>query len=48
MNRRWTVTQWLALAVGGLLVVAVIGVVAGLVALERLTDRRQLLADRGR
>ena len=44
-NRRLSVTQWFGLIVGLLLVVAAAGVVAGLLALERLSDRRELLAD---
>ena len=44
-NRRLSVTQWFGLFVGLLLVVAAGGLVAGLLALERLSDRRELLAD---
>ncbi len=46
MTRRLTVTQWFALIVGLLLVVAAIGLGAGLFALGRLDDQRELLADR--
>jgi signal transduction histidine kinase len=46
VTRRLTVTQWFALIVGLLLVVAAAGLVAGLLALGRLSDRRDLLADR--
>jgi signal transduction histidine kinase len=44
--RRLTVTQVFGLIVGLLLVVAALGLVAGLLALGRLDDRRELLADR--
>ena len=44
-HSRLTVTQWFGLIVGLLLVVAGGGVVAGLLALERLSDRRELVAD---
>jgi signal transduction histidine kinase len=43
---RLGVTQWFAVIVGVLLVVAAAGAVAGLLALARLSDRRELLADR--
>jgi signal transduction histidine kinase len=46
MRRNPTVAQWFGLTVGVLVVVAVAGVVAGLVALSRLTDARERLADR--
>jgi signal transduction histidine kinase len=42
---RFTVTRWFALVVGGLIVVAAAGLVIGVVALSRLSDRRDLLAD---
>ena len=45
-GRRLTVTQWFGLIVGLLVLVAVIGIVAGLIALERLDDRRSFLVDR--
>jgi signal transduction histidine kinase len=46
VKQRLTVTQWFGLIVGLLLLVAVLGVAAGLFALARLDDRRELLADR--
>jgi signal transduction histidine kinase len=46
MRRDLTVAQWFAATVGLLVVVAVAGLVAGLLALSRLTDARELLADR--
>ena len=45
-GRRLTVTQWFGLIVGLLVLVAVVGIVAGLIALERLDDRRSFLVDR--
>jgi len=44
--QRLTVTQWFALVVGVLALVAAAGLLAGLLALARLSDRRQLLVDR--
>jgi signal transduction histidine kinase len=44
--KRFTVTQWFGLVVGVLLIIAALGLLAGLLALGRLTDRRELLADR--
>jgi signal transduction histidine kinase len=41
-----TVTQWFALMVGVLMLVAALGLAAGVVALDRLSDRRALLTDR--
>ena len=46
MKRGRTVTQWLAIAVGALVLLAVLNIVGGLVALSRLTDAREALADR--
>ena len=46
MTRRLTVTQWFGLIVGLLLVVAALGLLSGLLALGRLSERRNLLADR--
>jgi signal transduction histidine kinase len=43
---RFTVTRWFALVVGGLVVVAALGLVAGVLALARLGDARESLADR--
>ena len=43
---RLTITRWFALIVGALLVVAALGLLAGLLSLGRLSDRRELLADR--
>jgi signal transduction histidine kinase len=45
-RRRLTVTQWFALMVGVLMLVAALGLVAGVFALDRLSDRRSLLTDR--
>ncbi len=46
MKRGRTVTQWLAIAVGALVLLAVLNIVGGLLALSRLTDAREALADR--
>jgi signal transduction histidine kinase len=43
--QRLSVTQWFGLVVGVLLLVAALGLLAGLLALGRLDDRRELLAD---
>ena len=43
---RLRLSQWFGLTTGGLLVVALLGVAIGVVALNRLTDARELLADR--
>ena len=45
-GRRLSVAQWFGAVVGLLLLVAVVGLVAGLLALQRLTDRRVFLLDR--
>ena len=43
---RFTVTQWFSLVVGALLAVAALGLVAGVLSLLSLTERRERLADR--
>ena len=43
---RLTVAQWFGLSVSVLFVIAAAGLIAGIVALGRLTDARELLADR--
>jgi signal transduction histidine kinase len=43
---RWRVAEWFTAAVGLLVVVSIVGLVAGLLALSRLADRRMLLVDR--
>jgi signal transduction histidine kinase len=43
---RYTVGRWFALVTGGLVLVAAIGLVVGLLALDRLTSVRGLLVDR--
>ena len=42
---RFTVTQWFAFVVGLLTLVAALGLIAGLLALARLSDRRDTLTD---
>jgi signal transduction histidine kinase len=43
---RYTVTQWFAFVVGALLAIAAAGLVAGVLSLNSLTERRERLADR--
>jgi len=45
-GRRLSVAQWFALIAGLIVLVAVAGLVAGLLALERLGDRRAILLDK--